>query len=234
VASSPNEHSLSARCQASLSRSRARRELARRLRSRRLRLRGGGFSLAAVALTLAVVGAGAAIGQSTQSSPQAAAAQGLLVRGSSGDAVAVVQRALGMPAGAIDGQFGPRTEANVRLFQQQHGLVVDGIVGPQTSAALGLAAPAAPTGSAPATPQGTSAPAASSSELERIAQCESGGNPQAIGGGGSYRGKYQFSRATWAALGGSGDPAAAPEAEQDRRAAMLYAQTGTSSWPSCG
>ena len=35
-------------------------------------------------------------------------------------------------------------------------------------------------------------------------------------------------------MGGSGDPAAAPEAEQDMRAAMLYAQAGSSPWPVCG
>jgi hypothetical protein len=70
--------------------------------------------------------------------------------------------------------------------------------------------------------------------LEAIAACESGGDPQAVGGGGTYRGKYQFSRETWASVGGSGDPAAAPEAEQDRRAATLYARTGASSWPVCG
>ena len=71
-------------------------------------------------------------------------------------------------------------------------------------------------------------------QLQAIAQCESGGNPRAIGGGGMYRGKYQFSRETWAAVGGSGDPAAAPEAEQDRRAALLYARAGSSPWPVCG
>jgi hypothetical protein len=70
--------------------------------------------------------------------------------------------------------------------------------------------------------------------LQAIARCESGGNPRAVGGGGAYRGKYQFSYSTWAAVGGSGDPAAAPEAEQDRRAAMLYARSGPSQWPVCG
>ena len=49
-----------------------------------------------------------------------------------------------------------------------------------------------------------------------------------------YRGKYQFDHATWAAVGGTGDPAAAPEAEQDRRAAILYAQAGAGQWPVCG
>jgi hypothetical protein len=70
--------------------------------------------------------------------------------------------------------------------------------------------------------------------LVRIAQCESGDNPQAIGGGGAYRGKYQFDYGTWASVGGSGDPAAAPEAEQDRRALLLYRRSGTAPWPVCG
>jgi hypothetical protein len=70
--------------------------------------------------------------------------------------------------------------------------------------------------------------------LQAIAQCESGGNPAAVGGGGSFRGKYQFDYGTWASVGGSGDPAAAPEAEQDRRAAALYARAGASPWPGCG
>lgn len=83
-------------------------------------------------------------------------------------------------------------------------------------------------------PSAGAAPAtAVPSELQQIAACESGGDPQAVGGGGAYRGKYQFSPSTWQAVGGSGDPAAAPEAEQDRRAAMLYARSGPSQWPNC-
>lgn len=70
--------------------------------------------------------------------------------------------------------------------------------------------------------------------LEAIASCESGGNPTAVSSDGSYRGKYQFSFETWAAVGGSGDPAAASESEQDYRAALLYAQSGSSPWPVCG
>jgi hypothetical protein len=71
-------------------------------------------------------------------------------------------------------------------------------------------------------------------QLEAIAACESGGNPRAISGGGLYRGKYQFDVGTWASVGGSGDPAAAPEAEQDMRAALLYARAGATPWPVCG
>ena len=70
--------------------------------------------------------------------------------------------------------------------------------------------------------------------LQAIAKCESGGNPRAISSNGTYRGKYQFSTATWAGVGGKGDPAAASEAEQDKRAAMLYARSGPGQWPVCG
>jgi hypothetical protein len=70
--------------------------------------------------------------------------------------------------------------------------------------------------------------------LQSIAACESGGNPRAIGGGGAYRGKYQFSYGTWASVGGKGDPARASEAEQDRRAAMLLTRSGAGHWPVCG
>jgi len=70
--------------------------------------------------------------------------------------------------------------------------------------------------------------------LQAIAACESGGNPAAVGGGGRFRGKYQFDYGTWASVGGSGDPAAASEAEQDKRAAILYSRAGSSPWPVCG
>jgi TolA-binding protein len=72
------------------------------------------------------------------------------------------------------------------------------------------------------------------STLEAIASCESGGDPAAVSSDGTYRGKYQFDYGTWESMGGSGDPAAAPEAEQDYRAALLYAQSGSSPWPVCG
>jgi hypothetical protein len=81
----------------------------------------------------------------------------------------------------------------------------------------------------PAAPAGAASP-----QLEAIAACESGGDPTAIGGGGLYRGKYQFTYETWASVGGSGDPAAAPEAEQDARAAALLARDGAGQWPVCG
>jgi hypothetical protein len=71
-------------------------------------------------------------------------------------------------------------------------------------------------------------------QLSSIAQCESHGDPHAISAGGTYRGKYQFSFATWRSVGGKGDPAAATETEQDRRAAVLYRTGGPGHWPVCG
>jgi len=70
--------------------------------------------------------------------------------------------------------------------------------------------------------------------LESIAACESGGDPTIVSSDGSYRGKYQFDFGTWESVGGTGDPAAAPEAEQDYRAALLYSRSGSSPWPICG
>ena len=71
--------------------------------------------------------------------------------------------------------------------------------------------------------------------LREIAECESGGNPRAVSSNGLYRGKFQFSRETWKAVGGRGsDPAKASEAHQDRMALRLYRQSGVAPWPACG
>ncbi|MBF2005501.1 peptidoglycan-binding protein [Chlorogloeopsis fritschii PCC 9212] len=58
-----------------------------------------------------------------------------LTRGSRGSAVAAVQRALGVRA---TGYYGPVTANAVRNYQARNGLLVDGIVGPQTRRALGI------------------------------------------------------------------------------------------------
>jgi hypothetical protein len=72
------------------------------------------------------------------------------------------------------------------------------------------------------------------STLEAIASCESGGDPTAVSADGTYRGLYQFDYGTWESMGGTGDPAAASVAEQNYRAALLYASAGSSPWPVCG
>jgi transglycosylase-like protein len=70
--------------------------------------------------------------------------------------------------------------------------------------------------------------------LRNIAWCESRGNPRAVGGGGIYRGMYQFSVRTWYVVGGTGDPAAAPRFEQTWRAWLLLSRHGSQHWPVCG
>lgn len=62
--------------------------------------------------------------------------------------------------------------------------------------------------------------------------CENGGSYTSAPGD-RYRGAYQFSPSTWASVGGSGDPADAPPAEQDARARQLQARSGFGQWPSC-
>jgi hypothetical protein len=96
-------------------------------------------------------------------------------------------------------------------------------------AMIPAAAPAAitPTGGAGSVGGSGSAPNA---HLASIAQCESGGDPTAVSPDGTYRGKYQFDQGTWSSVGGTGDPAAAPESVQDEMAARLYAQRGGSPW----
>jgi peptidoglycan hydrolase-like protein with peptidoglycan-binding domain len=56
-----------------------------------------------------------------------------LRRGSRGAEVEALQQKLGV---AVDGIYGPNTEAAVRAFQQRAGIQVDGIAGGQTQAAL--------------------------------------------------------------------------------------------------
>jgi peptidoglycan hydrolase-like protein with peptidoglycan-binding domain len=132
--------------------------------------------------------------------------------------VVAVQQKLGV---AADGVMGPQTKRALKRFQRRNGLTVDGVIGPQTLGAMGLSAHQAKK------KRGRTA------TLEEIAECESGGDPTAISRDGRYRGKYQFSRATWRALGGAGDPAKAPEAEQDSLARILMQRQGPSAWPTC-
>jgi peptidoglycan hydrolase-like protein with peptidoglycan-binding domain len=206
---------------ASLRASQERRLAAFRRRRRRLRGRTG----ATVALLSLTVLAGGAVA----ATPASTGGADTLQSATTGDAVTQVQTKLGIPA---DGVYGPQTKAAVKRFQRQSGLPADGIVGPATLSALGIP-PTAVATAARATPDAGDGTGSSGSLLDRIAQCESGGDPTAISGDGTYRGKYQFSRPTWRAMGGTGDPAQASEAEQDQRAALLLERQGRSAWPVC-
>jgi peptidoglycan hydrolase-like protein with peptidoglycan-binding domain len=190
-------------------------------------VRGPHFAvlLALAALAAAAVPALADPGASA-SGGATATSEVVVKRGDRGAAVRSIQRSLGILA---DGVFGEQTERAVKRFQRRHDLVPDGIVGPITRGELGLR-PFSSRSLRRTTSRSVDVPAA----LRRIAECESGGNPRAVSPGGQYRGKYQFSRETWRALGGSGDPAAAPEWQQDRLALKLYRQRGSAPWPNCG
>ncbi len=198
-------------------RSRGRRLAALRARRRRWSLRSGlGVTLASL-----TVAAGGALAQSSTGGAAAPTTSSSTSKSTS--TVKAVQRALGIPA---DGIAGPQTRRAIKRFQRTHGLTVDGVIGPATLGALGISAKPASSSL-----DAVSDPAA---ELAKIAACESGGNPAAISAGGHYRGKYQFTRATWRWLGGTGDPAKAPEATQDAMAAKLLSLRGTTPWPVCG
>jgi hypothetical protein len=174
-----------------------------------------------VLLVALAVPALADTGVSASGGASASSSEIIVKRGDRGAAVRAIQRRLHITA---DGIFGPMTERRVKRFQRNHNLVPDGVVGPLTRSALGLQP-----FSASSLRRTSRIPAI----LRQIAECESGGNPRAISPGGTYRGKYQFSRTTWHNLGGTGDPADAPEWLQDRLALKLYRQAGTAPWPSC-
>lgn len=103
----------------------------------------------AVARLQAVQLSGAASGGATAPAPAGPAAAGaapgqtrpVLARGSQGDAVVQLQNLLRDEnfAVAVDGDFGPGTEVAATRFQSENGLTADGIVGPQTWAALDAA-----------------------------------------------------------------------------------------------
>lgn len=199
------------------------------LRRRRLRLRGWNAAIFAILATSILAGGAFAATGGTEAGSSSSSSGGTvsLSMGSRGQAVAVLQRRLGVPA---TGYYGAQTRRAVRRFQARHGLRADGVAGPATLRALGIRPSGRPpTGAGSSSGGRVRLPAV----LRRIAQCESGGNPRAVSPDGRYRGKFQFDLATWRSLGGRGDPAAAPEAEQDRRALALYRRRGTAPWANC-
>jgi hypothetical protein len=68
------------------------------------------------------------------------------------------------------------------------------------------------------------------------AECESGKDPDAIGGGGDYRGAFQFTKPTWhhAPKTPGGDPIDYDFHTQAVVAVYLKKRDGTSAWPNCG
>ncbi|MFE5791050.1 transglycosylase family protein [Streptomyces sp. NPDC056503] len=80
------------------------------------------------------------------------------------------------------------------------------------------------------------ASAATASEWDRVAQCESGGN-WSINTGNGYYGGLQFSASTWAAYGGTAYASSADQASKSQQIAVaekVLAGQGKGAWPSCG
>jgi LysM repeat protein len=82
----------------------------------------------------------------------------------------------------------------------------------------------------------TGASAATASEWDAVAQCESGGN-WSINTGNGYYGGLQFSASTWAAYGGTAYASTANQASKSQQIAVaekVLAGQGKGAWPSCG
>ncbi|MFJ6900213.1 transglycosylase family protein [Streptomyces hokutonensis] len=80
------------------------------------------------------------------------------------------------------------------------------------------------------------ASAATASEWDTVAQCESGGN-WSINTGNGYYGGLQFSASTWAAYGGTAYASTANQASKSQQIAVaekVLASQGKGAWPVCG
>jgi nucleoid-associated protein YgaU len=80
------------------------------------------------------------------------------------------------------------------------------------------------------------ASAATASEWDKVAQCESGGN-WSINTGNGYYGGLQFSASTWAAYGGTAYASRADLATKQQQitvAEKVLAAQGKGAWPVCG
>lgn len=98
--------------------------------------------------------------------PSAHVQEVLSKRGSYGSEVTAIQKKLknwGYYTGSVDGIYGSRTETAVRYFQRKNGLVVDGIAGKNTLAAMGIQ-------SSSSSPASSSVGGYSSSDLNLIAR----------------------------------------------------------------
>jgi hypothetical protein len=81
----------------------------------------------------------------------------------------------------------------------------------------------------------------SDEQLARLRWCESTDNYGAVGGGGTYRGAYQFSISTWNSTAARHfpylvgiDPVHADPYAQDAMTRALFSTNGRAPWPVCG
>jgi peptidoglycan hydrolase-like protein with peptidoglycan-binding domain len=181
--------------------------------------------------TAVAVAAGASLAAAVPAAAQAPAPTTLLRQGSDGPAVKQVQRALHVRP---TGHFTAHTRHAVLGFQRKDGLIVDGIVGPQTWDTLFGIRPQ-PAAAPAATPSAATSAAPTSSSggytiPSGIVQCESGGNYSAVNPSSGAGGAYQILPSTWQAYGGQGLPQDASPAEQGRIASEIYNSQGASAW----
>lgn len=110
----------------------------------------------------------------------AAPPRAVLYWGTRGSDVRWVQQRLrgwGYYRAAVDGRYGPRTAAAVRLFQRRNGLRVDGVVGPATWSALGRPVTRAAARRAAPAPARRTARGADVALLARVVSGEAKGEP---------------------------------------------------------
>lgn len=203
-------------------------------------------------LVAATLGAGLAVaGPAAPASAAVTLCNTTLSFGSSGDCVSRLQRRLnelGLDCGnqlTVDGAFGRLTRMRVYAFQGRNRLAVDGIVGPNTRSKL-----AAPDEGLGVSCSGVIAdriraiwPDGVQEKAIRVASCESGLNPIAVGGPNSNGtldfGVFQFNNGgtLQAYLPGGTNAAkvdAALHADDNIRAALhLYQARGWQPW-ACG
>lgn len=148
----------------------------------------------------------------------------VLAPGDHGSRVVALQRYLNVRP--VSGFYGSRTRQAVKRWQAAHHRNRTGLVGKRLWRAVLRSSGRAP---APSRSGGR----AGGLNWAALARCESGGNPRAVNPAGYY-GLYQFSRATWRSVGGSGLPSRASSAEQTRRAIILFNRSGAGQWPHCG
>ncbi|MHB1139335.1 MAG: transglycosylase family protein [Microthrixaceae bacterium] len=149
------------------------------------------------------------------------------------DAEAALARAQAAEAAAAQAAARERAAAAATAATQPKATSTRAPAASGASAPVAVEAPVAEAPSPSSGAMGDPSPAESAT-LARIRHCESRGNYSIVSASGRYRGAYQFNYGTWAAVGGSGDPAAASPAEQDYRALLLLRQRGTRPWPHCG
>ncbi|WP_099868241.1 N-acetylmuramidase domain-containing protein [Pararhizobium haloflavum] len=101
------------------------------------------------------------------------------MRGASVRALQTLLARLGHYGGAVDGVFGPMTEAAVRDLQREAGILVDGYAGPQTFAAIEAAL--APSSSS--IKEAAMAATARSSPMDQVSKAKGAGKGIAKGAG---------------------------------------------------